>query len=565
MLKKNKKKECYTRKEIIRKICSSNSYSHIEVSLKQLSVYTVLIILADVMMILSTYLYKIYVDEIITNQKFLLLKSLILEMIIVFAFRICCNSFSSKIVSLFSNSVNLKVREKVFKKILNKKICILINNDAANYQKIIESDATLISNFFLDQIAGRVVSSLFVIIYFSLLLKINSLLSIVVLISFPITYSLGRIIGKMFNEYSNKLRAIEEENITFIYGTIQKWREIKINVVEKLMNEQYKEKLQPEKNVNIKWMKYHALEKILFAIKNDFFQTLLLFSIGGMLIIFHKITIGDLLMFISIVGYLSTNIDKYISVSTQFSANQAAFRRLFTLLEVEEKEDEGNRIYENELLIRDLSFAYSSNLPTIINNMTYCFEKNKRYFLVGKSGEGKSTFVKLLLRMYEPKCGNMYLGGVDVKNVIEKDYFNLIGAVMQDNYFFNLSIRENLLLLNENASKEDIKAALNFACIDDFVESLPEKYDTVIGERGIKLSGGQKQRLAIARMILHKPSIMIFDEATSAIDTVTEKKILGNLDNLENTTIIFISHKSAIHFKFDTKLILQEGKIQEIY
>ena len=164
--------------------------------------------------------------------------------------------------------------------------------------------------------------------------------------------------------------------------------------------------------------------------------------------------------------------------------------------------------------------------------------------------------------MLRPDMGEIKLNGIDIYNIDQQDLFKKFTAVMQENQFFNLSIRENLLMITPDATIEEIENSCEKACISDFIHALPNGYDTIIGERGIKLSGGQKQRLAIARLILHKPEIAILDEATSSLDAVTETKILTNLNELFNgRTLIVISHKPALQIDFDERIVVENNTV----
>lgn len=202
--------------------------------------------------------------------------------------------------------------------------------------------------------------------------------------------------------------------------------------------------------------------------------------------------------------------------------------------------------------LENIKFAYDGMEENVLENFSCEFQNGKKYFIAGKSGEGKSTLIKLLLGILEPQEGLVLFGNIPVTEIDSHSLLENMGAVMQENMFFNLSIRENLELVAPKASEDDLIFALKAACLYDFIEELPQKLDTIIGEQGIKLSGGQKQRLAIARLILHYPQIVILDEATSALDSVVESKIFDNLNEIfKDKTMIVISHKPLINFRAD--------------
>ncbi|MPM26519.1 Heterocyst differentiation ATP-binding protein HepA [bioreactor metagenome] len=201
-------------------------------------------------------------------------------------------------------------------------------------------------------------------------------------------------------------------------------------------------------------------------------------------------------------------------------------------------------------------------LPSVLTDVSYTFSRGKKYLIIGKSGEGKSTLIKLILCMIQPNEGVIRLGSKELADIEQHSLFKKMTAVMQENKFFNLSIRENLLMIAPEATEDQINFACQTADIYDYIQTLPNGYDTIIGERGIKLSGGQKQRLAIARLILHNPKIAILDEATSSLDAVSETKILSNLNKIfDNKTLIVISHKPALHIKFDEVISVESNAL----
>ncbi len=202
-------------------------------------------------------------------------------------------------------------------------------------------------------------------------------------------------------------------------------------------------------------------------------------------------------------------------------------------------------------MLKDIS--YDKDLPIIIKNLSIEFLYGKKYLIRGRSGEGKSTIIKLVLGILEPDCGRITLGGKPVSGIRQTDLFQTITAVMQESEFFNLSIYDNLTMFSPDVTDAEIDWACKMAEIFEFIQALPDKYNTIIGERGVKLSGGQAQRLAIARLIIHHPQIAILDEATSSLDSLTEAKILDNLNRIfKSKTLIVISHKPALQIDFDS-------------
>ena len=220
-------------------------------------------------------------------------------------------------------------------------------------------------------------------------------------------------------------------------------------------------------------------------------------------------------------------------------------------------------IKEARIEFDDVRFAYLQERP-ILKGVSFSVEPGKKIAVVGPSGSGKSTLSRLLFRFYDVDEGAIRLDGVDVRDCTQASLRQVLGVVPQDTVMFNDTIRYNLAYAQEDASEEQIKSAARAANLDQFIESLPDGYDTVVGERGLKLSGGEKQRMAIARVILKDPAIIVFDEATSSLDTQSEQTILEGLNAAaERATSLVIAHRLSTIIDADEILVLDAGEIVE--
>ena len=209
---------------------------------------------------------------------------------------------------------------------------------------------------------------------------------------------------------------------------------------------------------------------------------------------------------------------------------------------------------------KNVSFGYNENL--VLKNLNLKINSGKTYGIVGMSGSGKTTIFNLVCKLYSINKGNIYIDGVDIEELDEKSIRENITIINQTPYIFNMSINDNLRLVKKDVTDKEIVEACKIACLDDFVETLPNKYDTIVGEGGVTLSGGQRQRLAIARALIQNTKIILFDEATSALDNETQSKIQTAIDNLKGDyTIIIIAHRLSTIVNCDKIFILEDGKI----
>ncbi len=260
----------------------------------------------------------------------------------------------------------------------------------------------------------------------------------------------------------------------------------------------------------------------------------------------------------SLVQYI-TNFHELIK---QFNLSAS---RIFDVFEDEKyvKETFGDKHLdkvEGNFEFKDVSFKYKDN--NVLNHLNFKVKANETVAFVGKSGAGKTTIFNLLCKMYDDYEGTITIDGVDIKKLDKDSIRGNITIVSQNPYIFNMSIKDNLRLVKQDLTDEEMKEAIKMACLDDFVEALPLKYDTIVGEGGVTLSGGQRQRLAIARAFVQKTEIILFDEATSALDNETQAKIGQAIDNLQKDyTILIIAHRLSTVKNAHRIMMLQDGHI----
>jgi ATP-binding cassette subfamily B protein len=289
---------------------------------------------------------------------------------------------------------------------------------------------------------------------------------------------------------------------------------------------------------------------------------------GGHRVIGGALTVGQLMFFYTLLGYLLGPLERLASVNLRLQDALVAVDRLYQVLdiEVEKLGDARKRALcglRTGLELHDVSFRYGSRAP-VLEKVNLRIPVGQTVAIIGESGSGKSTLLKLLMGFYEPTEGRAVIDGVDMRDFDLASLRRGISLVSQDPFIFNGTIRDNIALGRAEATGEEVIAAARLAGLEEFITRLPERYETIIGERGANLSGGQRQRLAIARALLRQPEILIFDEATSHLDTTTERAIQENLKTvLAGKTVVLVAHRLSTVRAANVIYVLHRGRIVE--
>ena len=305
---------------------------------------------------------------------------------------------------------------------------------------------------------------------------------------------------------------------------------------------------------------------------SDFLNKLsrvVIIGLGAYLVLDGKLTLGQLIAFRIIGGYVTSPVLRLATLWQNFQETALSLERLADIVDnPEEGEADRNNIpmpaIKGKVRYDDLSFRFKNTGPLQLKNVTTEFEAGTFVAIVGESGAGKSTMTKLLSRLYEPEGGRILIDGYDINRVELYSIRRQIGVVPQETLLFEGTILDNIALTNPDATTEEIIAAAQIAAAHDFIMTLPNGYNTRVGERGSSLSGGQRQRIAIARTILQAPAMMVLDEATSALDFSTEQEVSRNLkEALKGRTVFFITHRLGTIKNADTIVMMDAGSIVE--
>ncbi|MBU4269547.1 ATP-binding cassette domain-containing protein [Candidatus Dependentiae bacterium] len=325
--------------------------------------------------------------------------------------------------------------------------------------------------------------------------------------------------------------------------------------------------LQEQESAGVK--KYYSYSLIQLGQNIIIGISLLLVTIfSGRAVINNQINIGDFVLINSYILQFAMPLHHIGHILRQVRNGLNDMDEIFNLFEKEnEIKDSPNaidiKISSHSINFENISFSYNKERE-ILHNLSFSIPSGKTIAIVGPTGSGKSTITKILFRFYDVTTGSILINNNNIKNITQNSLHQLIGVVPQETVLFNNTIYYNIAYGKPGATQEEIEMAAQKAHLKKFIQSLPEGYNTIVGERGLKLSGGEKQRIAIARVILKQPSIYIFDEATSSLDSVTEKEIQRNIEEIsQSATTLIIAHRLSTIIHADKIIVLNDGQISE--
>lgn len=396
----------------------------------------------------------------------------------------------------------------------------------------------------------------------------NWQLATALMVTFPLMIAFTQIFRKYVRGAYKKVQESIAAVSNQLQDTLSGIRLVKAFAREEHETEKFN--LQNEHNMNTTITATRYSSMYLPAI--ELFNTiglLVVVGFGAWQIMQDNLTVGQIVAFLAYLRLLQNPIRQFGRIINSFQQSAAAFERITEVMEIQPKiVDRQDAVVlatvRGNIRFADVSFAYQDG-PPVLEGFNLEIPSGKMIAIVGSSGAGKSTLTYLLTRFYDPTAGEIILDGHSLKDVSVQSLRQQIGVVSQEVILFNGTVKENILYGKPEATDREIEFAARAANAHDFIMQLHERYDTQVGERGIKLSGGQKQRIAIARMILKDPKIIIMDEATSALDTESERLIQDALSKLLiNRTSVIIAHRLSTIKSADRIVVMEQGKIVEV-
>ena len=426
-----------------------------------------------------------------------------------------------------------------------------------------------IRNFLTGSVLTLVLDSLFSVIYIAVMCIYSGVLTAVTLGVIPLFLGLTVVASPLIRA---QLRKAAERNAltqSLLVESLNGVQTIKAQNAESNIRWQWQRRYSSYMSETFRTLVIGVSAGTVGSFLNQLTGLLTLW-VGAYLVIQGDLTIGQLIAFRIISGYV---VGPLLNLATSWQSFQGVALSMERLSDVVDAQDEAGEGEIDQLPLptvsgavefEDVDFSFTDNSPLVVKSVSFAIPAGSFVGIVGRSGSGKSTIMKLLPRLYSPSAGRILIDGYDISKLQLSSVRRQIGIVPQDSLLFEGTIRDNIALTTPDASSDDIVAAARVACAHDFIMDLPEGYASRVGERGSGLSGGQRQRIAIARAVLQRPSLLILDEATSALDYLTERQVCLNLKNeFKGSTVFFITHRLSTIKSADTIILMESGNLVE--
>ncbi|CQR74687.1 Toxin RTX-I translocation ATP-binding protein [Sporomusa ovata DSM 2662] len=510
---------------------------------------------------------QVIIDKVLVHRSLNTLDILVFGMVAISLFQAWITALRSYLFTHTTNRIDVMLSTKLFRHIMALPVKYFetwqVGDVVARVQELDN-----VRKFITGSALTVVLDTIFAIVYIIVMFTYSSSLSLIALIALPIYVVLNLVSTPVFKKCLNERFVAGTEKQAFLIEAITGIQTVKSLAVESQFIQKWEQLLARYAKTALNTANVANVAVNIGGLIQQLFNLSILWF-GAHAVMDARMSVGELIAFQMLSGQVIAPVLRLVNMWQYFQQTMVSVDRLGDILnETVEPAFNPNRTtlpsIRGGIVLDRVTFRYRNDTNEVLHQINLAIKPGSRVGIVGRSGSGKSTLTKLLQRLYVPESGRVLIDGVDLVQVEPAWLRRQIGVVLQENYLFNGSIRDNIAVARPESSLEEVEKAANIAGVQEFAAELANGYHSPVGERGSALSGGQRQRVAIARALLTNPRVLIFDEATSALDYESERIIMDNLDQIAaGRTMIMIAHRLSTVRRCDSIVVMEQGKIVE--
>ena len=517
--------------------------------------------------LVSPLFFQVVIDKVLVHRSMSTLDVLAIGLVAIALFETILGILRTYLFSHTTNRIDVELGARLFRHLLALPISYFqtrrVGDSVARVRELEN-----IRNFLTSSGLTLVIDLFFTIVFIAVLFFYSALLTFIVLASLPLYVGISALATPLFQRRLDEKFQRGAENQAFLVESVAGMETLKAMAVEPQMQRRWEEQLAGYVTASFRVLSLGnvASQSVQFISK---LVSAAILYIGAKLVIEGELSVGELVAFNLLAGRVSAPILRLAQTWQDFHQARLSIARLGDILNTapEPLYNPGRTTLpdlQGQISFENVTFRYRIDGPEILHDVSFEIQPGQIIGIVGQSGSGKSTLAKLVQRLYVPESGRVLIDGIDIAQIEPAWLRRQIGVVLQDSVLFNRSVRDNIALADPSLPAEKVIAAATLAGAHDFILTLPEGYDTIVGERGGTLSGGQRQRIAIARALMTEPRILIFDEATSALDYESERVIQQNMGAISRgRTVLIIAHRLSTLRKADRIITIERGRLIE--
>lgn len=521
----------------------------------------------QIVALITPLFFQVVVDKVLVHQSWQTLDVLVFGLVVISLFDTLLNMLRTYVLSHTTSRMDVTLGARLFQHLLNLPLAYFqarrIGDTVARVREL-----ETIRNFLTGSTLTALLDALFVVVFFAVMFWYSATLSLVVLGSIPLYVLLCVMVSPVLRARVEEKFRRGADNQSFLVESVNGVETIKASAIEPQMRRRWEEQLAAYVQTSFKAALLGSNASQVAALVSKLTNAIVLW-LGAGLVMDNQLTVGMLIAFNMLSGQVINPILRLAQLWQEFQQVGVSVERLGDVLNT--RTELGSTAgaahlppMKGEVTVENVTFRYQPDTPAALDNVSLAIRAGEVIGLVGPSGSGKSTITKLIQRLYVPERGRILIDGMDMARLEPSWLRRQTGVVLQENFLFNRTIRENIALAEPGADFARVQAAADLAGAHEFISRLPDGYDTMVGERGCTLSGGQKQRLAIARALMTDPKLLILDEATSALDYESESIIQANMGRIsKGRTVIIIAHRLSTVRHADRIYVMDKGQLLE--